>query len=197
MIYYETGDLDIIAEVVYLGEEFCDTFPGSKIFVNPPNPSYIVRKVVILNTPGYPLEKIKVLYENQCSVISRVIIQGADHYLSDLAPYIRRPYFDISWNGRVIGTSEWKALRERGEQQWTLDLPDYKLYFPKIIKDNDTPNYEIPLTDEGGKNLTWLGWLLWQVGIEEGNGDGDSVFHDLDLIKTKKMDFREGYFSYM
>lgn len=197
MIYYETGDLDVIAEVIYLAEEFCDTFSGSNIFVNPPNPSYIVRKIVILNTFEYPLEKIRILYDNQCTIISRVIISGADQYISDLAPYIRRPYFDISWNGRVLGTSEWKTLREKGEQQWTLDLPDYRLYFPKIIKDNDNFCYEVPLTDEGEKNLTWLGWLLWQVGGYTDNDTGDSVFHDLDLIKTKKMDFKEGYFSYM
>lgn len=179
MIYHD-GSLGCITEAIYLEEEF-DVSVSSNIHVNPGNPTYLIGKTVILNTPRYREENIKILQENRCRIISRVVIPGVDDI--DVFPYILRPCFDVLWNGQEIYIESWKSFEESDNESYFLKLPDYKFYFPKITGGEVLEDY----TDEGG-NLTWLGWLLQQTGM---NIKGDTVFTDLDLIKTKKLDFRK------
>lgn len=182
MIYFNDGNLCSIVEVIYLEEEF-DLSVSSNIHINPENPTYLIGKTIIINTPLYSPDKIRVLRENRCKIISRVIIPEVEDDSIEILPYILRPCFDVSWNGKEINIGNWNSFLEREEDEWSFSTSEYKLYFPKILKGGDIQE---PYTDEGG-NLSWLGWLLQQVGQ---NIRTDTVFLDLDLLKTKKMDLR-------
>lgn len=179
-VYYGNG-LDAFVESIYLQEEI-DPSVSSSIHVNPDNPTYITGKIVIINMTDYPAEKINTLVKNKCKVISRVFYDISE---IEINPYIIQPCFDVMWNGKegdIDGDNLEELLKNRKEDlEWSMIFPDYKLYFPKIVYSNK--NYVI---DSFG-NLTYLGWISQQLGI---NLLGDNTpFKDLDLIKTKKIDF--------
>ena len=181
MIYLDKSYLWNIVEAIYPEEEF-DPSVSSNIHVNPNNPTYLIDKTIILSSPSYPTEKIKILQRNRCKIISRVVIPGVDDI--EISPYILRPCFEVLWNGQEISIDSWERFIDQEDDYWLFKLPDYKLYFPKIIGGEVLEETK----DEGG-NLTWLGWLLHQVGQ---NIKEDSVFLNLDLLKTKKMDLGKG-----
>ena len=182
MIYFDKISLPVIVEAVYLEEEF-DTSVSSNIHINPENPTYLIGKTVIINTPNYSIEKINILKKNRCKIISRVNIFSDSNNSIEISPYILRPCFNVLWNGQEIEINDWDNFLEEGcGDSWLFKLPQYELYFPKIIGGKCIETE--PCTDGGG-NLTWLGWLLQQVGV---NIREDTVFLDLDLLKTKKMD---------
>ena len=174
MILFE--GLESIVESVYLSESLCDKTgsPGT-VFVNPENTKYIIGRTVIINTTDYPQDSIKNLLNNNCKVISRVNtgVPGAEVH-----PYITRLNFYVMWNGRI--------LNDLSELNWddgvcNFSLKDYILYFPKIkVKESD------PAIMDAEGNLTFLGWVLHQVGV---NLDSRTPFVNLDVIKTKKVDF--------
>lgn len=176
-VYYGNG-LDSFVESIYLQEEI-DPSVSSLIHVNPVNPTYITGKIVILNTADYSMDKIKTLVRNKCKIISRVYYDAQD---VEICPYILRPCFDISWNGREgkVNNLEKFLKNEDNDLEWSMIFPDYKLYFPKVIY----PEKKYTVDSYG--NLTFLGWISQQTGV---NLIESTPFQDLDLIKTKKIDF--------
>ena len=174
MIYLE--GLDSVIESIYLGEELSNKVGNCNIFVNPENIKYIVGKIVIINSCEYPEEQIQQLLENKCHIISRV---SRDNPGVEVRPYILRICPQVMWNGRVI--EEPMTLNNILECGFCeFDTDEFKLYFPKFYRCSDhTPQ------DEFG-NLSALGWVLQQVGI---NIDTKTPLTDLDLIKTRKLEF--------
>ena len=180
MIYVDSSiSLDRIIEAIYLEEEFDDRLSYCNIHVNPINPTYIIGKIVIINSTDYSKESISILRKNNCKIYYRVSLGDNEK----VNKYIIKPYFDIMWNGQeiVINTIEdLNKVLENESGEWNISLPDYKLYFPKLYIDNSLGYL---LKDNFG-NLSYLGWLLHQVGI---NQVSDSKFKDLDIIKSKKV----------
>jgi hypothetical protein len=60
----------------------------------------------------------------------------------------------------------------------TFDLNEYRLYFPKL--------QEVGAVMDDYGNLTSLGWVLQQVGV---NIKTDTPFKDMDVIKSGKVVF--------
>lgn len=188
MIYCgDTIALNSIIEAVYLSEDVSVKVAESNIYVNPENPTYIINKVVIINFANYPLDKIKILLRNRCKVISRI---NLDYSVSnnevEFQPYILRPCFDVMWNGKsycINNISELEDIMSDNNNCWDVDFPDYRIFFPKLIVNDDS--IKSYLCDKYG-NLTGIGWLLQQVGV---NISKDTMFNDLDIIKTKKLGF--------
>ena len=82
----------------------------------------------------------------------------------------------VMWNGQEL--PQWPEggfpeMMEDGSCNFVLDT--YTLYFPRIFSGD--------FTDSQG-NLTILGWVEHQIGQ---NIDENSLFCNLDLIKTKKI----------
>lgn len=174
MIYLE--GLDSIIESFYLHEELSNRIGSCDIFVNPGKVKYLVRKIVIINICEYPIENIQVLLNNNCHIISRVFI---DNPGVEIRPYILRICPEIMWNGRIIKKPiKLNEVMEGGFCD--LDVEEFKLYFPKLYDCSDRK----PTDDY--KNLTVLGWVLQQVGI---NICTKTPLTDLDLIKTQKIEF--------
>ena len=175
--------LPIALESIYLEEELSPRMSDSNIFINPDNPTYIIRKTVIINVLDYPEEKIDILKKNKCNIISRVSTCSSDVVVS---PYILRACFDINWNGKECIVSDVNLsnlFRNSIEEiEWSVEFPDYKLYFPKIYCSSD--EWVNNLADKSN-NLTCVGWVLHQVGV---NIKKDTSLLNLDLIKTKKID---------
>ena len=95
-------------------------------------------------------------------------------------PYLIYPETNVMWNGLVIditGLDNISSIEQRLEDCIIFDTATSKLCFPKLtgIK-ND-------LVKDSQDNITCLGWLMHQVGI---NVSKDAIFKDLDLLKTKK-----------
>lgn len=165
--------LDSVVECVYIGETLSTNFSESEIFVNPETITYMAGKVVIISNPEYDLDKIETLRMNGNIIISRVSIGNLKP-----SPYILRLDMGIIWNGRTI---DWPG---DGDISESVDLDFISesscvplIRFPKILK---VPHYK--LSDSTG-NLTYLGWALQQVG----QNIKESVFSDLDLFKTGKI----------
>lgn len=176
MIYF--SGLDSIIESVYLSSDLDNKIGGCDVFVNPINLKYLVGKVVILSDPDYPDSNIDVLSLNGCHIISRTYRSRDD---IEVQPYILRLNFDAMWNGMVIqdlGELELDTLLDKDICRY--DILKGVLYFPKIYK---TGRYKT--SDEYG-NLSYLGWVLQQVGI---NIKQSSVFSNLDILKTGKVMF--------
>ena len=172
MIYFE--GLESIIECIYLGESINNRPQVCNIFVNPENIKYLMGKIVIINTTEYPKENIDTLVENGCKVISRVYF---DNTGIEVQPYILKLNDHIAWNGRSI--EKFSDLSELLENDYcTFDLNEYRLYFPKL--------QEVGAVMDDYGNLTSLGWVLQQVGV---NIKTDTPFKDMDVIKSGKIVF--------
>jgi hypothetical protein len=173
-----TEELDSIIETIYLGYDFDEKISNSDIIVNPGKTTYITsNKVVIINDPTYPIDKVEALKRNGCKIISRINtkIEGVI-----VEPYILRPNFSIVWNGDELESPNYGNILESTMLVRGHGVNDHKLLFPKIYG----PTW-IPAIDLDG-NLTCLGWALQQVGI---NLKKDTPFKDLDVTKTLKQRF--------
>lgn len=182
MIYTDDNiSLDRITEAIYLEEEFDNRLGYCNVHINPINPTYIIGKTVIINSVDYPKDNIEILKRNNCKIYYRVSLIENEKVYS----YIIKPFFDIMWNGQEIIIDNKKDFDDilnnnSSLGDWNISFPEYKLYFPKLyIKDK---SIESLLKDKNG-NLSYLGWLLYQVGLNI----CDSKFKDLDIIKSKKV----------
>ena len=174
MIYLE--GLESIIECIYLNDELDNRASFCEVFVNPSSTKYLVGKTVIINAPDYPKDKVSLLLNNGCKVISRIF---TDQEGVEVCPYILRLNTNIQWNGRIINDyADLIDLLENNECEFSID--DYMLYFPKI---NSIKVGNLKAMDAFG-NLTAAGWASQQVGINLVNG---SVFSNLDIIKTGKV----------
>ena len=174
MIYLE--GLGSVIESIYLGEEISNKVGNCNIFVNPENVKYLIGKTVIINICEYSEVNLKQLVENKCHIISRVFIDSPD---VEIRPYILRICPQVMWNGRVI--KEPMTLDNILECGYCeFDTDEFRLYFPKFTGCTDL----VPVDEYG--NLSVLGWVLQQVGI---NITTKTPLTDLDLIKTGKIEF--------
>ena len=173
MIYFD--GLESVGECLYLSETLDNRSGNCNIYINPDSTSYIVGKVVIINRLGYSVDKIRQLISQNCKVISRIPLSEKVEGL-EIAPYILRINPSVMWNGRDIERvpkGGFQEMMEEGLCNFSVD--DYVLYFPRI--------YQGEFSDSAG-NLTILGWLCQQVGV---NIVKNTPFINLDLIKTKKI----------
>lgn len=174
MIYLE--GLGSVIESIYLGEELSNKVGNCNIFVNPENVKYLIGKTVIINICEYPESYLKQLIENKCHIISRVFIDNED---IEIRPYILRICPQVMWNGRFIqDPMTFDNILECGYCEFDTD--EFTLYFPKFTSCIDRS----PADPYG--NLSVLGWVLQQVGI---NITTKTPLTDLDLIKTRKIEF--------
>lgn len=183
MIYY--NGLEAIIEAIYLEDYIVFKLGKSDIEVNPlGGVNYIVGKTVILTKEGYPQDLLETLLANSNQVYSRV--QGYGEGVT-VYPYLMRPNFKAMWNGESykcpdeIGTNDsqfWDWLGKLNSCSINEDPETGKpcLYFPKI------EGIQSPLLMDKERNLTALGWILHQVGINL-----CPRFRDMDLLKTKKI----------
>lgn len=172
MIYFE--GLESIIECLYLEDNISNRPSNCDIFVNPENITYMMGRTVIINSCDYPEENVKTLLSNGCRVISRVY---SDIPEIEVRPYILKLNERINWNGEVVRKfSDFSELLE--EDHCRFDIDNYKLYFPKIYGLSE----ENKVMDDYG-NLSVLGWVLQQVGI---NIKTDTPFINMDVIKTQK-----------
>jgi len=175
MIYYE--GLESIIECIYLSENINNKTSLCDIYVNPENIKFLTGKIIIINSCEYPEDNIKQLIDNGCHVISRVYFDIPE---IEIQPYILKLNFNVMWNGKLIDKfSNLDELFEDEDCRFSID--DYKLYFPQI----NTNNINTKLLDSYG-NLTSLGWVLQQVGV---NVKIDTPFSNLDVLKTGKVIF--------
>lgn len=172
MIYFE--GLESIIECLYLEDTINSRPSGCSIFVNPENITYMMGRTVIINTCEYPEENINILVSNGCKVISRVYFELPG---IEVRPYILKLSDRIVWNGEVLKKfSDFSELLENDNCKF--DLKNYKLYFPKLLG----VTLDTRVQDDYG-NLSCLGWVLQQVGI---NIKLDTPFVNIDVIKTQK-----------
>lgn len=175
---YNSG-LESVIEAIYLDEKLVPKIGKANIEVNPSEASYAVGKTIILT--NNKCTNVDILIRNGNKVISRVKGYGDD---VQFQPYIIRPNFNIFWNGEVYecprefsgdldDIMEWLGAQDKFPVNYDEKV---SLCFPKvtgILKD-------VLVGPEG--NLTSLGWLLHQVGVNVGK-----TFLDMDLLKTKKI----------
>ena len=167
--------LNSIIESIYLNENISNKPGNSTIFINPLNVKYLVGKIIIINIVNYPSEKIDILLSNNCKIISRVFIENPQ---IEISPYILKLDFNIMWNGRILNIFE-SLNKILEDDDCSFDVNSGVLYFPKI---SYIPEEAV---DEQG-NLSSLGWVLQQVGI---NVKENTPFKNLDILKTKKIVF--------
>lgn len=172
MIYL--NGIESIIESIYLDEPLGKRSSSCNIFVNPDKVDYLAGKIIIINQSNYPAENLERLKLYGCDIITRVQIPGYD-----FQPYILRICNKIMWNGREIGSNI--DLQDLLAKDYcTYSEEDHTLYFPKVhVKD------DMPVSDQYG-NLTSFGWAFQQVGI---NIKTDTVFKNLDIIKSQKVSF--------
>ena len=171
MIYLD--GLDSIIECMYLDDSINDRSTSCDVFINPDSIKYLTGKIVVINSCEYPESKLKTLIENRNKVISRVKFPDMEGI--SLNPYILKINKNIYWNGKILETWNKDSIWENLE----FDMSSYKIYFPKLKPVEN----EVKLLDCDG-NLSGLGWILQQVGI---NIIEDTPFKDLDIIKTGKI----------
>ena len=171
MVYFD--GFESVGECLYLSETLDNRSGNCDVFVNPDRVSYLVNKVIIINKTGYPEDKISQLLSQNCKVISRV---KCDIPGVEVSPYVIRINMSVMWNGQELECwpdGGFAGMMEDGSCNFVLE--NYVLYFPRI--------YSGEFTDASG-NLTILGWIEHQVGQTI---DKNSLFCNLDLIKTKKI----------
>ena len=175
------NSLEAIVEACYLGESLTKKTGRANILVNPKDYlDYIIGRTIIINSDVIPIDTIKTLQENKNKIICRVKREDFPYY-----PYVLRVNFNVRWNGQIL---ECPKTNIPEISSWIWGSEDFELefdtgekpvmYFPKI---KGIPR-EL-LIDECG-NLNFLGWVLQQVGV---NVTLETKFHDMDVIKTKKL----------
>lgn len=155
--------LDSITESLYLDVPMTENIRAYNIIVNPENPTYIIRKTVIINSHEYPVKNIPKLLENECRIISRIYLGERDDI--EYCPYFLRLIPEIVWNGEIEDISDIFS-------SWSYYSGN--LHFPK------TNSKEIWKGKRGESDF--LGFLLHQVGVHVFPGP----YQDLDLVKINK-----------
>ena len=173
MIYFE--GLESIIESTYLHDTIGNRVSEASTYVNPGSTKYLTGKVVIINSPTYPEESISELVTNGCEVVVRGKV-GVEGVI--IQPYILRLELRVMWNGRTITNLD-IPLSDILRDYSSYDPDTGFLYFPKL-----------PLNFPGLKwpdgELSCLGWVAQQVGV---NIKEDTIFRDLDILKTGKVSF--------
>lgn len=178
MVYF--SGLASIIECIYLEETLGDKIGSCKIFINPENITYLTGKIIVINELNYPLSHIETLARNNCKIISRIKVQSSN---AEFQPYIIRPCFKIIWQGMTLEiTTINEKIKEEILDCCSFISDKYELYFPKLIGEGVD---QISKDSEG--NLTAIGWALQQSGINI--LEKDTPFIDMDILKTKKMNF--------
>lgn len=178
------GRIDSFIEAAYLNSPVVTKGPERFIYVNPDHYRYLVGNIVVISDPTFNLDIIRWMLDNGIKVISRINFPE----ISDLIiePYIPRIEFKVMWNGDVIDVSG-KDLRyediidtltQSSEVEDTDTGEPMKVFLPKI------KGIRNDFLFDSEKNLTGLGWGMYQVGI---NVRKDLKYQDLDLYKTKKV----------
>jgi len=183
MIYLDDSienTLYCISEGMYLGEKFSDRFGNSDILINPLSIKYVTGKCIIINQPNYPKENIDILRSNGGNtIISRVKL---DYMPEDVEfdPYEIQVELSVMWNGMYICVNnlDINEITQKLENSIIFSEDRTELYFPKLL------NIKEELIRDSEGNITALGWLLHQVGI---NTAKNSVFQDLDALKIQKI----------
>lgn len=172
----EDNALYSIIEGIYLSERFDVRFKNSNILVCPDRTKYVIGKTIIINSNNYPIDKCIELFNNGCTIISRV---KYDLDFVNYQPYLLYPEPNIMWNGMSISAKDLDIIEitRKLEESIIFNMSEGKLYFPKLLNLDNKLLY----SEEG--DLTALGWLMHQVGI---NVSKNSLFQDLDLLKTCK-----------
>lgn len=177
---------EAIIESIYLEETLGKEIGKTDIRVNPRNNrleiDYTIGKTIILTDQHVDPRAVQALLKNDNTVISRVSTYEGVKF----CPYITYINFNLMWSGEIIECPPEIKDDSRKILEWMGDYDSFEcdpfspveLYFPKILGVGNSAIY-----DNLG-NLTSLGWLLHQVGI---NTDKKTKFRDLDLIKTKKI----------
>lgn len=172
MIFLDS--LEAIIESIYLEDSLSAKIGECNVFVNPDNIKYLTSKTIIISIPSYDQEKIKILKDNGCKVISRVYYDTPE---IEICPYILRINNGLMWNGKVIKD-------EYQDSRWLIDSGSIEydndneiLYFPQIYSDKVIPT-------DNWENLTAIGWALQQAGV---NIKTNTPFVNLDILKTGKV----------
>lgn len=171
--------LEALIESVYLGEKITTKRGSNPIYINPGEKNdYIVGKTIIL-TKEVGKNIIGNLKSNMNTIISRVFYPGTIY-----SPYITRINLKIQWNGLtidypkdILDPFKWIIDEDLTFTRIVDDKIEY-IGFPKILGIDENFLYDTE------KNLTLLGWVLHQVGV---NLDKKTKYQDLDVLKTKKI----------
>lgn len=158
--------LDSVIESLYLKEELSSKMKNCNIVVNPVS-SFIANKVVIINSKYYPSEYIEDLLSNRNTVISRINLHDSRVILD---PYELR----INDKIRVLNNTT-KVVNESLYEKIPHVFDGGVLYYPKPRAYYDYMS---------GKNLTVLGYLLYQLGCKMDDAPS-SRYMDLDIAKLR------------
>lgn len=186
--------LDSIIEGIYLGLEFSPNLPVDGYCVIPnkkekPGMYHNNKKVIITRSNCCSKEVLDFITDpdNSNIVFSRITGFSEMYPRIKFLPYILVPNFNIVWNGLEV--TELEFLEEVEDYKCIYNWGNIRFYedknilsLPKIIN----PSKELVMDSEG--NLTSIGWAMQQVGL---NIRTDTIFKDLDILKTKKTLFRE------
>lgn len=180
---------EAIVEALYLEETLGKEVGKTDIKVNPRNNrleiDYTFNKTIILTDQYVEQGAIESLLKNNNKVLSR--IQKYSSIPGVLfQPYITYVNFKVMWSGETLECPEEIKNNSRRIFEWIGDYDSFEcdpdktieLYFPKILGIGEEALYD------SSKNITSLGWLMHQIGI---NTDLKTRFNDLDLVKTKKI----------
>lgn len=158
--------LDSVIESLYLKEELSSKLKDCNIVVNPVS-SFVARKVVVINSKYYPSQYIDELISNHNTIISRVNLYDPRVILD---PYELR----INDHIRPLGSTV-KVVNEYLYDKEDHVFTDGVLYYPKPLSYYDYMS---------GRNLTVLGYLLYQLGCKMEDAP-ESRYKDLDVAKLR------------
>lgn len=156
--------LDSVIESLYLKEELSSKMRDCNIVVNPTS-SFVANKTVVINSKYYPTEYIDELIENRNTVISRINMHD-DRIILD--PYELRINDNIRPLGNPVSVVN-EYLYENIDHHFTNGI----LYYPKPLAYYDYMS---------GRNLTVLGYLLYQLGCRMNEVP---EYVEFDVIKSR------------
>jgi hypothetical protein len=162
--------IDSIIESIYTETPMTDRMANATILVNPETITYLSKKICIL-TKNYDPKKLKILLNNNNTVVSRVTQENMKGVIYD--PYLPRLFSNITWNGdyiRLITPETYDNCVE-----FTFNTITNILSYPK-------PTEYFGEVEENGE-VNSMGFLLYQLGE---NIFPDTPFQDLDLVKHEK-----------
>ena len=197
VMYLDTANLlNSVIESVYLGVETCEDLKDSSILVAPQyRKDEDGTKGLFASLKGIIIQNLNccnlvlnwlIDEKNTNNVVSRVSGYSDKYPMIRFCPYILKPNFNIVWNGISLSEEEFLYAAEEYksiDDKLFINYCEYNniLSLPKIIN----PSKELVMDGEG--NLTSIGWAMQQIGV---NIKTDTVFKDLDILKTKKTLFR-------